>query len=119
MQNTGERFFEAECHRLTGELVLTSQVHSAKTKARKNSDTRLQSAEAKAEEYFRQAIDLARRQRAKSLELRAVRSLSRLWQRQGKREEARQLLAEIYGLFTEGFETADLQEAKALLASLS
>jgi len=72
-----------------------------------------------AETCFRQALDVARRQQAKSLELRAAISLSRLWQRQGKRDEARQLLTEIYDWFTEGFDTADLQEAKALLADLS
>ena len=68
---------------------------------------------------FLKAIDIARQQSAKSLELRAVMSLSRLRQQQGKREEARQRLAEIYGWFTEGFDTADLQEARALLAELS
>ncbi len=66
----------------------------------------------------REALDIARRQSAKSLELRAVMSLSRLWQQQGKKEEARQLLAEIYNWFTEGFDTADLQEAKTLLEGL-
>ncbi len=65
------------------------------------------------------AIDVARRQRAKSLELRAAMSLSRLWQEQGKTEEARRLLAEIYGWFTEGFDAPDLQEAKALLDELA
>jgi predicted ATPase len=65
-----------------------------------------------------EAIEIARRRSAKSLELRAVVSLSRLWQQQGKREEARRMLAEIYGWFTEGFDTADLQEAKALLEEL-
>ncbi len=65
------------------------------------------------------AIEIAQRQQAKSLELRAVMSLSRLWLSQGKREEARQLLAEIYGWFTEGFDKKDLQEAKALLEELS
>jgi predicted ATPase len=64
------------------------------------------------------AIEIARRQQAKSLELRAVMSLSRLWQQQGKKEAARQMLAEIYGWFTEGFDTADLKEAKALLHEL-
>ena len=64
------------------------------------------------------AIEIARRQQAKSLELRAVMSLARLWQQQGKRAEARRMLAEIYGWFTEGFDTADLKEAKALLAAL-
>ena len=62
---------------------------------------------------------MARRQQAKSLELRAVMSLSRLWQRQGKRAEASQVLAEVYGWFTEGFDTADLQEARALLEALT
>ena len=71
-----------------------------------------------AEECFWRAIEIARRQSAKSLELRAVMSLSRLWQRQGKQQEAHELLAEIYGWFTEGFDTKDLQEAKALLVEL-
>src|SRR5207249_5619041 len=73
---------------------------------------------AQAEVYFQQALAIARRQQAKSWELRAAMSLSRLWQRQGKRDEARELLAPIYGWFTEGFDTADLQEAKALLEEL-
>jgi hypothetical protein len=68
---------------------------------------------------WRLALDVARRQEAKSLELRAAMSLARLWQRQGKRDEAHQSLAEVYGWFTEGFDTTDLQEAKALLAELS
>ena len=65
------------------------------------------------------AVEIARRQQAKSLELRAVMSLSRLWQQQDKKEEARQMLAEIYNWFTEGFDTRDLQEAKALLVELT
>jgi predicted ATPase len=76
-------------------------------------------AEAEAEACFLNAIDVARRQQAKSLELRAVMSLSRLWQQQGKIAEARQLLAEIHRWFTEGFDTKDLQEAKALLEELT
>jgi predicted ATPase len=68
-----------------------------------------------AEAWLQQALDVARRQGAKSLELRAAMSLSRLWQQQGKGLEARGLLAPVYGWFTEGFDTADLQEAKALL----
>jgi predicted ATPase len=68
---------------------------------------------------FQQALDIARQQQAKSLELRAAMSLSRLWQRQGKQDAARELLTPIYGWFTEGFDTTDLQEAKALLAALS
>jgi predicted ATPase len=71
-----------------------------------------------AETCFRQALDIAHRQQAKSLELRAAMSLGRLWQRQGKCETARELLAPIYGWFTEGFDTADLQEAKGLLKAL-
>ncbi|HJY82525.1 MAG TPA: hypothetical protein VKK81_15770 [Candidatus Binatia bacterium] len=76
-------------------------------------------AEAEAEACFHKAIEIARKQQAKSLELRAVMSLSRLWQKQGRKEEARQMLAKIYGWFTEGFDTRDLQEAKALLEELN
>ena len=76
------------------------------------------STQSEAETCFLKAIEIARKQQAKSLELRAVMSLSRLWQQQGKKEDARQLLAEIYGWFAEGFDTADLQEAKALLDEL-
>ena len=72
-----------------------------------------------AEACFLKAVEIARQQQAKSLELRAVMSLSRLWQQQGKQEEARQMLTEIYGWFTEGFDTLDLQEAKALLDTLT
>ena len=71
--------------------------------------------QAEAEACFHQALDIARHQQAKSLELRAAMSLGRLWQRQGKTEQARQLLTGVYAWFTEGFDTADLQEAKALL----
>ncbi len=74
-------------------------------------------AEAKA--CFRQAIEIARRQQAKSWELRTSTSLARLWQKQDKKEEARQMLAEIYNWFTEGFDTKDFQEAKTLLNALS
>jgi predicted ATPase len=68
---------------------------------------------------FLKAIEIARQQQAKSLELRAAMSLSRLWQQQGKQDEARQMMAEVYGWFTEGFDTKDLQEAKVLLEELS
>jgi predicted ATPase len=101
-ENTGVRCWEAEQYRLRGELVLQA-----------GADTR------QAEACFRQALEVARHQQAKSLELRTAMSLSRLWQRQGKRDEARRLLAPIYGWFTEGFDTADLQEARALLEELS
>jgi predicted ATPase len=72
-----------------------------------------------AEACFQQALAVARRQQAKSLELRAAMSLARLWQQQGKRQEAYALLAPIYGWFTEGFDTADLQEARVLLEALA
>jgi DNA-binding SARP family transcriptional activator/predicted ATPase len=101
VEKTNERYYEAELHRLNGELLL------------------MQDDEIEAEVCFHKAIEVARRQQAKLWELRTTRSLSRLWQRQGKREEARQLLAEIYDWFTEGFDTPDLKEAKALLEELS
>jgi len=72
-----------------------------------------------AEAWLQQALDVARHQGAKSLELHAAMNLSRLWQQQGKRAAARELLAPVYGWFTEGFDTADLQEAKALLEELA
>jgi predicted ATPase len=97
-----ERWWEAEVYRLRGVLLLRQSV----------------TPQEEAEAWLRQALDVARRQQAKSLELRAATSLCRLWQQQGKRREARELLAPIYGWFTEGFDTADLQEAKALLAEL-
>ena len=77
------------------------------------------SVEEEAEACFLKAIEISRQQQAKSLELRATMSLARLWKMQGKREEARNVLAEIYGWFTEGFDTADLKDAKALLDELS
>jgi predicted ATPase len=97
-----ERFWEAEVHRLRGVLLL------------KQPGT----PQAEAEAWLQRALDVARRQGAKSLELRAAMSLSRLWQQQGKRDAAHDLLAPIYGWFTEGFDTADLQEARALLDAL-
>jgi len=104
-ERTGERWWEAELHRLKGELVL-AQAGGERS-----------SVEAAAA-CFQQALDIARHQQAKSLELRAAMSLARLWQHQGKRATARQMLAEVYGWFTEGFDTADLQEARALLDEL-
>ena len=99
----GERFYEAELYRLKGELLLqqSSGNHT------------------EAESCFHQALSIARNQQAKSFELRAATSLARLWQQQGKREEARQLLGDVYSWFTEGFDTADLQDAKALLDKLA
>ena len=103
VDNTGERLCAAEVYHLKGELLLRQAVPD----------------EVQAETCFHQALDIARHQQAKSWELRAALSLSRLWQRQGKRAEARQLLAEVYGWFTEGFDTVDLQEARTLLEELS
>jgi predicted ATPase len=108
--NKGDsRILEAEIYRLKGELLLIYE--NAITNA---SSTRF----AEAEASFHQAIDVARRQQAKSFELRATINLCRLWQVQGKGAEAHALLAEIYGWFTEGFDSADLLEAKALLEAL-
>jgi predicted ATPase len=103
MEQHEERWWEAEVARLRGVLLLQQ--------------TGMPQAEA--ETWFQRALDVARRQQAKSLELRAAMSLSRLWQQQGKQTEARELLAPVYGWFTEGFDTADLQDAKALLEALA
>jgi predicted ATPase len=98
-----ERYWEAEIHRLKGELLLARSAEN----------------QVEAESCLDKALDVARRQGAKSLELRAAMSLGRLWQRQGKRVTAHDLLAPIYGWFTEGFDTIDLQQAQALLQELS
>jgi predicted ATPase len=112
VDNTGERHYEGEMHRLKGELTLQQfKVQDSQSK--------VQSLESEAEACFQKAIAISRRQQAKSLELRAVMSVSRLWQKQGKKKEARKLLAEIYGWFTEGFDTLDLREAKTLLEEVS
>jgi class 3 adenylate cyclase/predicted ATPase/energy-coupling factor transporter ATP-binding protein EcfA2 len=103
VDTTGERFYEAELHRLRGELLLRHAVPEAQA----------------AEGCFHEALAIARRQQATSWELRAATSLARLWQQQGKRAEAYELLAPVYGWFTEGFDTADLQDAKALLDALA
>jgi len=113
MEQTGERTYEAEMHRLEGELTLD---RSQRTGRKRQVAT---AAAAAAEACFHKAIEVARRQRAKSLELRAVMSLSRLWQQQRKRQQAHRLLAEIYGSFTEGFDTPDLRDAQTLLAELA
>ncbi len=117
MDRIGERLYEAELCRLKGELSLQSEVRSPKSEVA-SPQSLAPNPQAEAEECFLKAIEIARRQQAKSWELRAVMSLSRLWQQRGKKEEARQMLAEIYGWFTEGFDTADLKEAKALLEEL-
>ena len=103
MEQHEERWWEAEVHRLRGVLLLRQPG----------------TPQAEAETWLQRALDVARRQEAKSLELRAAMSLSRLWQQQGKQAAARELLAPIYGWFTEGFDTADLLEAKALLDELA
>src|SRR5882724_7433839 len=103
VEKNGVRFCEAELYRLQGELLWRQAVPDV----------------AEAETCFHQALAIASRQQAKSWELRAAMSLSRLWQQQGKCDEARQLLSPIYGWFTEGFDTADLREAKVLLDELS
>jgi predicted ATPase len=116
VNKTEERYYEAELYRLKGKLTLQKfQVSGSKFQVQESPKSGVRSPESEAEECFLRAIEIARRQEAKSLELRAVMSLSRLWQQQGKRAEARQMLADIYGWFTEGFDTKDLQEAKALL----
>jgi predicted ATPase len=102
VENSGERFWEAELHRLKGELLSRWGADVGKIKLE-----------------FLKALEIARRQGAKSWELRATVSLSRLWQAQGRKEEARQMLADIYGWFTEGFDTVDLKQAKSLLDELS
>jgi hypothetical protein len=102
VHTTGERLYEAELHRLKGTLLpARSPYHQAE-----------------AETCFRHALDGAHSQQAKACELRAALSLSRLWQQQGKRAAARELLTEVNGWFTEGFDTANLQEARALLEEL-
>ena len=122
----GERFYEAEVYRLKGELILNDERRTRNDERQKkppgtpsvhHSSFIIHRSE-EAEACFQQALEIARRQQAKSWELRAALSLGRLWRAQGKTDEARQLLEEIYGWFTEGFETTDLQEAEALLKTL-
>jgi predicted ATPase len=115
---TGERCWEAELHRLGGELTLAQSRVQSLASSVQNPQSAFRNPQLEAETCFRKAIEIARKQQAKSLELRAAMSLARLWQRQGKKAEARKLLAEVYGWFTEGFDTKDLQEAKALLEEL-
>jgi predicted ATPase len=103
VETTKERWWEAEINRVAGEIALKSPQPDA----------------AKAEASFERALSVARQQQAKSWELRAAMSLARLWQSQGKVQQARDLLAPVYGWFTEGFDTRDLKEAKALLEELA
>ena len=121
VDNNEEHLYEAELYRLKGELTLQRFNVQGSTFKVANPQSLIPNpqAQAEAEACFLKALEIAQRQQAKSLELRAAMSLSRLWQQQGKKEEARQMLAEIYGWFTEGFDTADLKEAKALLEELA
>jgi predicted ATPase len=107
VEQQDERWHEAELHRLQGELTLEAAQHNATVEL-------LSTVEAN----FTKALEIARRQEAKTLELRAAVSLARLWQQQDKAAEAQQLLADVYGWFTEGFDTPDLQDAQALLVEL-
>jgi predicted ATPase len=130
IHRNGERLHEAELYRLRGELTLRSrqvedrpetnleQVESKAVVPGPQPPTSSPQAEVEAEACFHRAIAIARRQSARSLELRAVMSLSRLWQTQGKQDAARQLLAAVYGWFTEGFDTPDLKDARTLLQDL-
>jgi class 3 adenylate cyclase/predicted ATPase len=114
-----ERIYEAELYRLKGELTLAqSRVQSLGSRVQ-NPQSAFPNPQLEAEACFLTAIEIARRQEAKSWELRAVMSLARLWQQQGKRDDARQMLAEVYNWFKEGFDTKDLQEAKDLLGELA
>ena len=103
METTKDRCCEAEVYRTAGKISLKSPEPDA----------------AEAQMYFERALAVARQQEAKSWELRAAMSMARLWRDQGKRDEARELLAPVYGWFTEGFDTRDPKEAKALLAELA
>jgi predicted ATPase len=103
VETTKESLCEAEVYRIAGAIALISPEPDA----------------VKAEGYFERALPVAREQQAKSWELRAAMSMARLWRDQGKRDEARDLLAPVYGWFTEGFDTLDLKEAKALLDALA
>ena len=103
VEKTEERWFEAEIHHMAGKVALMSRQQDL----------------AKAEAHFERALAVARKQGAKSLELRAAMSMAGLWRGQGKRSEARDLLAPVYAWFTEGFDTIDLKKAKALLDALA
>jgi len=103
IETTNERWFESELNRRAGDVALLTPPPD----------------EATAEAYFERALNIARAQQAKSLELRAAMSMARLWRDQGKPHQARELLAPVYGWFTEGFDTLDLRQAKALLDKLA
>ena len=121
LHHTGERYYEAELYRLKGELllmqcagrVLSRAAAGRKATERKSTDF------IQVERCFHQSIQIARQQKAKSLELRVSTSMARLYRDQGRHKEASDLLSAIYETFTEGFGTLDLREAKALLDDLS
>ena len=118
IESSRERLYEAETWRIKGEILVQSSMPAlSPVEGFKVQGSRFKG-EDEAEECFQKALAVARQQDAKSLELRAAMSLSRLWQQQGKTAEAWELLAPIYEWFTEGFDTPDLQEAKALLEML-
>ena len=119
VDKTGERLYEAELYRLKGTLTLQKLSVASYQLPVTSTQHPAPNTQTEAEACFHKAIEIARQQQAKSLELRAVMSLSRLWQQQDKKKEAHELLAEIYGWFTEGFDTVDLKEAKALLEELN
>ena len=119
VDQTGERWYEAELYRLKGELLLSNDERGRMNDEWGAGEVGSLSQTVEAEACFHKALEVSRHQKAKSLELRAATSLAYLWQQQSKTEDARQLLAEIYGWFTEGFDTADLRDAKALLDQLS
>ena len=109
VHSNAEHYYEAELYRVKGELLLRQALGGEMVRT----------VSTQAEACFQQALDIARSQRATSLQLRALLSLSRLWQQQGQPAAAHRMLAETYGWFTEGFDTRDLQEAKALLEALA
>jgi len=129
VDKTGERFYEAELYRLKGQLTLQSKVPRSRRVGNAQQPVSIAEAvpvgrthpteESEAEECFLKAIDIARKQQAKSFELRASTSLARLWQQQAKQAEAHKLLSEVYNWFTEGFDTKDLREARTLIEELS
>jgi class 3 adenylate cyclase/tetratricopeptide (TPR) repeat protein len=116
---TGQLYFDADLHRLQGEILIADwRLRNAEFPS-PNPQSEIRNPQLEAEECFHRALDIARAQEAKALELRAATSLARLWREQDKREAARDLLAPLYAWFTEGFDTRDLIEAKALLDELS
>ena len=118
VDQTGERWYEAELYRLKGELLLSNDERGMMNDERRTGQVESPHHSAEAEACFHTALDVARQQEAKSWELRAATSLARLWQTQGKQDKAHDLLAPVYHWFTEGFDTADLKDTKALLDAL-